>query len=659
MNCFFRSILFFCFLIGSVGIANSQNLSVELSKNKVVVGGETYFMHLVKEKQTLFSISKAYGVELSLIMRVNRKSDPNVKVGEVLRIPVLKSIALDDPSISEKNNDLFEYYIVKEGDTLYSISQKYGVDIKTIIQNNPGLNTNLVLGSVVRIPKSLQQKKEELHVVVPKPDKKYFYYVIKKGDTEYSISKQFFMKLRKFRKLNPSVKKKTLKIGSWVRIPRYLVPEEYFKIPEVKKDTISDLSNVMDTMMEVKPKPEYLAQNKIRIGLFLPLYLETNDTINQIRTYKDTIPVVLEREPRLIYSKSRNFIRFYQGVLAAIDSIEKEGISVDLHVFDTERSVERVQQIISRITYTDFDYFIGPVYQNTFSPVAKLAQQKGIPIISPLSSQNQELKTNPFVFQLNTSVESVCDKMSDYVCDDFDMKNIIVVHPERYKHLKEYKVVEDVERNLFESGKYWLNDQISYKKISFEEYGLYGIERILCDSCENVIILPINNQPLVENIITNLNVLSQRFAIRLVGFSKWQRFNSLDPELLYHLNFTMFSPYFVDYKSSWVNSFITNYRDKYLCEPNDFSYSGYDICTYFSKGISKFGKDFMEHINDMDRNMLLQSNYYFKRVNAFGGFENNGFHFLNYSRDFKIRHLITEPEKRNEEIDYIQKAFNY
>jgi len=154
-------------------------------------------------------------------------------------------------------------------------------------------------------------------------------------------------------------------------------------------------------------------------------------------------------------------------------------------------------------------------------------------------------------------------------------------------------------------------------------------------------------------------VLSQRFAIRLVGFSKWQRFNSLDPELLYHLNFTMFSPYFVDYKKKSVDSFIVNYRDRFLCEPNDFSFSGYDICFYFSKAISEFGNDFTDHVNDLNAKMLLQSNYYFKRPNAFGGFENIGFHFLNYSRDFKIRHSLSMPEKSEEQINYFQKSFTY
>ena len=660
MSCFFRSILLIGLLLGTTNFVNSQNIDVELSKNKVVVGGQTYILHLVKEKQTLFSISKAYNVELSELMKINHKSEPSVKVGEVLRIPDNASKSAVAPLLVKKQDDKFYYHVVKRGDTLFSLYKKYGVDVASIKKVNPEISNSLAIGTVIKIPKqsqNLQKKKEQAVQTVPKHDKKYFYYVIKEGDTEYSISRQFFMKLRKFRKLNPKVKKKPLKIGDWVRIPRYLVPPEYFVVEETPKDTITEEVVTADTIVEDLVTDKVM-QNKIRIGLFLPLYLEANDTINQIITYKDTFEIVTEREPKVIYSKSRNFIRFYQGVLMAVDSLQEEGLSIDLHVFDTERNPKKLHQTISRIQFTDFDFFIGPVFQNTFSVVADFARRRRIPIVSPLSAKNGELKTNPFVIQVNTSIESICGKLSDYVCTDFEMKNLVVVHPERYKHFNEYKLVTDIERNLFEKGEYWKNDQISYKKISFDEYGLYGIERVLSDTCENIILLPINNQPIVENIITNLNVLSQRFAIRLIGFSKWQRYNSLESEVLYNLNFSVMSPYYIDYKDEKVAAFVTDFRNRFLAEPNDYSFSGFDLCRYFSLAVSKFGDEFTERMNEMDID-LLQSSYHFNRVNTFGGLENLGVHFINYSRDFKIRHHVPEPEYEMEEENLLIRSFEY
>jgi LysM repeat protein len=658
MNCFLRTILLIGLFFGTLNLAHTQTIPIELSKNKVVVGGKSYILHIVKEKQTLFSISKAYGIPMAEIMRVNGKTEATVSINEVLRIPFNEEKQAVAPLILKKEDDKFIYHIVKKDDTLYSLSKKYSVSMDLIEKENPGSRQSLPLNSVVKIPK-IQQQKETKVSNVPQHDKKYYYYVIKAGDTQYSIAKEFRMKQKKLRKLNPKLKSRVLKPGDWVRIPRYLVPPEYFIVKEIPKDTIPEELIVLDTI-QVEEKPETIAKTKINIGLFLPLYLETNDTINQIVTYRDTIEIVMEREPRTIFRKSREFIRFYQGALMAVDSLRKQGLSIDLHVYDTERDPEKLRRTLSQIQFMDFDYWIGPVYPKTFAVAADYARRKSIPIISPLSTKNPQINSNPNVIQLNTSLNSICRQISNYVSKDFQYKNIVIIHPERYKHLNEAKLVKDIEHQLFEKGLYWQTDEVSYKKISFDEYGLYGIEAMMCDSCENIVVLPSNDQPLVENMITNLNVLSQRYAIRLVGFSKWQRYTSLEADRFYNLNFSLFSPYFIDYKEEKINDFVVGFRNRFMSEPSDFSFRAYDICMYFSLAASKFGSEFPERMNELDIE-LLQSAYHFKRVSAFGGFENQGTHLINYSRDYKIRHQVFKPEEKepdeNEKVDLLEKSF--
>lgn len=654
MNFRFKYLLLIGLFFGTAYAGQSQNTIIELSTNKVVVSGQTYFLHVVKEKQTLFSICKAYGVELSSVLKCNYKTEPVVKIGEVLRIPISNSNVAVAPILVKKEDAKFYYHVVKKGDTLFSLYKTYGVSIDDIRGVNPTLEENLTIGSVVKIPKAEKIKEVKS---VPQHDNKYYYYVIKEGDTEYSITNKFLLKLKTFRKLNPEIKGKPLVVGGWVRIPRYLVPPEYFVekkiVAEIPEQEITEADKFVD---ESYGKGNI--QNKIKIGLFLPLFLDANDSINQFITYRDTLEIITERNPKVLYSKSKDFLRFYQGILLSVDSLRNEGLSIDLHVFDTERSVEKVNKILSGIQYINFDFFIGPIYSNTFPVVAEFAQSKKIPIISPLSGKNAELKTNPYVIQLNTSIESICENISEYVCSNFEMKNMVVIHPENFKHLNEYKLVTDIERKLFEDGKYWDSGDLNYQKISFDNFGLSGIERLLCDTCENIIIIPSTDQPIVENIITNLNVLSHQYDFRVMGFPVWQRYNSMDAELFYNLNLSVLSPYFVDYKRNEIESFVGLFRKRFGCEPNDFSFRAFDLCRYFSLAVGKFGKEFPEHLND-SKTKLLQSAYYFKRESDFGGLENVGAHFVNYSRDFKIRHHISAPPENNREDVLIKKSFEY
>ncbi len=96
-------------------------------------------VHTVERGETLYSISKMYGVSESEIMERNRKTDNKVYSGEVLYIP----------------NKGVVYHTIVPGETLYQLSVKYGVSVEDICKNNPGLDVdNFKAGQVIVIPAS-------------------------------------------------------------------------------------------------------------------------------------------------------------------------------------------------------------------------------------------------------------------------------------------------------------------------------------------------------------------------------------------------------------------------------------------------------------------------------------------------------------------------
>ncbi|ANQ48969.1 LysM peptidoglycan-binding domain-containing protein [Flammeovirga sp. MY04] len=90
--------------------------------------------HKVAKGETLFAISRKYGIyHKDLISWNNLGSNGSINEGQVLR--------LTDPS-SENGNTAPEYHMVSGGETLYSISKKYGVSINDIKKmNNMDSNT--------------------------------------------------------------------------------------------------------------------------------------------------------------------------------------------------------------------------------------------------------------------------------------------------------------------------------------------------------------------------------------------------------------------------------------------------------------------------------------------------------------------------------------
>ena len=130
---------------------------------------ETY---TVKPGDTLYGISNQYGVSVTELAELNGIKGSNLTIGMVLKIPTSEGI---------NPNNMF-MYTVKKGDTLYSVAKKYNTTSQKIIDLNYLKNTNITPGQILRIPETYT-KEEEMYL----PN--YTNYIVKKGDTLYSIAK--------------------------------------------------------------------------------------------------------------------------------------------------------------------------------------------------------------------------------------------------------------------------------------------------------------------------------------------------------------------------------------------------------------------------------------------------------------------------------------
>ena len=88
------------------------------------------------------------------------------------------------PSQSGSNPDNMFLYTVKKGDTLYGIARIYNVSVDSIKKLNYFTDNNLVIGQVIRIPE-MYTKPEDMTVPA------YVNNTVKKGDTLYSIAKKY------------------------------------------------------------------------------------------------------------------------------------------------------------------------------------------------------------------------------------------------------------------------------------------------------------------------------------------------------------------------------------------------------------------------------------------------------------------------------------
>lgn len=262
------------------GISNQYGLSVtELANlNNVEVGSlqigqvlvipsvsgtnpSTMFMYTVKAGDTLYKIAEKYNTTVDKIVDLNNLKSTSLSIGQVLKIPEMyKTDEMVMPSYTN--------YTVKKGDSLYSIAQKYGVTPDIIIKDNALTSNILKIGQQLKIRVMDEQIEECFGPDYEPPDNNTSVnqnvYVVKKGDSLYSIAQRYNTTVSELISLN-NLKTTSLSIGQQLRIPSSMSAST--NLYTVKSgDTLYSIARKFNTTVDSIKVKNKLSNNLLKIG---------------------------------------------------------------------------------------------------------------------------------------------------------------------------------------------------------------------------------------------------------------------------------------------------------------------------------------------------------------------------------------------------------
>jgi membrane-bound lytic murein transglycosylase D len=167
-----------------------------------------YVKHRVIQGESLSVIARRYRTSIRAIMAMNGlKSRRYIKAGWKLKIPTrrqyapLKRISSPAPGLKRKEN-LVEY-VVRKGDSLWRIANRFGTTTKSIQSANKLNDTYLRIGQVLMIP-------QDLSVFMEIKTQRY---IVLKGDTPYMIAQKHHMDLSEFLRINNLAPRSTIYPG--------------------------------------------------------------------------------------------------------------------------------------------------------------------------------------------------------------------------------------------------------------------------------------------------------------------------------------------------------------------------------------------------------------------------------------------------------------
>lgn len=153
-------LLVFFLICLSPFVAYSKSISQVDSIGIERVGDKTFILHQVNPQETLFAISRRYLVSVGEIQQANESLKQGLKIGQTIRIPYVAKTDLPEGT---------ELHKVTPGETLFSISKKYGVSVDSLKKWNNLLGNDLSVGQSIAV-KELGSTKPVVQTTVSTPN---------------------------------------------------------------------------------------------------------------------------------------------------------------------------------------------------------------------------------------------------------------------------------------------------------------------------------------------------------------------------------------------------------------------------------------------------------------------------------------------------------
>lgn len=508
----------------------------------VKINGKNYYSYTVEPKDGLFAIARKFGVTQADLHACNPHLTDGLKIGQNILVPVADTAVKQDVVVHE----------VQSKETLYALSRKYNVSIEQIVRQNPELVDGLKVGQRLRIPKmaaendkkvQLDENQNTATVATPTAQRKH---VVRPKETLYGISRLYGTSVEELVELNGIVG--AIKVGDELLIPiagqepNAANREHAGIMPADTTPLIDSAALVAGQTIVPEKQPVVLPPNALKVAVLMPFMLKT--------PYID--------------SSVNYFWEFYRGMLIGLENVKRLGISVELHVYDTEKSLEMLDSVLHNPELADMDLIIGPAYTNQVALVADFAKQHHIYMVVPFTSKVEN--ANEYVLQFNPSQEKILPFVAQTIAKRFSAQNIVIARVSD-KRDKANLLADELTKILHKSRK-------PYKEIWLSADNVDTLRTVIGRN-RTLLLIATPHAEVVAPLLPRIKELSLPF-LQIWGFEDWKQWISYIDGTYYHSLFCRRNT------DTYEQAYATWFGEHTVETEPHYDLIGYDVMNYMA-----------------------------------------------------------------------------
>lgn len=142
------------------------------------------------------------------------------------------------------------------------------------------------------------------------------------------------------------------------------------------------------------------------------------------------LPLMMGGEDKKDVMKHAQYIEMYEGIMMAERELEKQGIDVRLHIYDTQKDSAVVAELFELPEMLKMDLFLGPVYPMPAGIASDYALKHSVNYVNPLYANPKLTDSNPFTFLNKPSYINLGKQVATFAADSFSSRDVIILYEE-------------------------------------------------------------------------------------------------------------------------------------------------------------------------------------------------------------------------------------
>ena len=425
---------------------------------------------------------------------------------------------------------------------------------------------------------------------------------VKKKETVFGISREYGLTIEELIKANPEMNMPgyELKKGMILNIP-YSKAE--MEAAEAAKAAQAEQARKAEEV--ARAAADDVRNREIRLGIMLPLHNINGD--------------------------GRRMTEYYRGVLMACDSLKKQGLSIDVHAWNTAED-GNIYKVLEDPAAAKCDLIIGPLYSKQMDALSAFVTKHDIRLVIPFSINAPQLTTNRNIFQV-------------YQSPTEQNEVIIARFIERFKNY--HTVVVDCNDSTSKKGifTFGLRRQMEQRGMDAVVTNLKSTEanfsKAFSRTKPNVVILNTGRSQELGVAFSKINGLKANepeLDITMFGYTDWLLYTRTYLENFYKYNTYIPSVFYYNPLSVGTQRFERKYRQNFRSDMQSslprFAITGFDHAYFFLKGLHKYGKSF-NGADGMFGYPPVQTPLKFERYGN-GGLRNRTMMFIHYQPEHTV-----------------------